>query len=90
MPGTASGLCSRLHFWGGSQTVPHQGDDRRKTERQYFKYAALGTQFALTITLFSLGGVWLDGRFETDPLWTVVLSLIGIVGGMLSIIYTVK
>ena len=44
----------------------------------------------MTITLFTLGGVWLDGRFDTDPLFTVGLSLVGIVGGMLSIIYTGK
>jgi len=76
---------------GGPGQVPRQGsEDRRRTERQYLKYASLGTQFALTITLFSLGGMWLDGRFQTSPLFTVVLSLIGIVGGMVALIYKVK
>ena len=90
MPPSRLGLILPASF-GGPATVPQQGsEDRRRTERQYLKYAALGTQFALTITLFALGGMWLDGKFDTEPIFTVVCSLVGIIGGMISLIYKVK
>lgn len=37
-----------------------------------------GVTFALVITLSALGGVWLDKRFGTMPL----LTLVGTLGGM--------
>ena len=46
-------------------------------------------QYGMTIAIFALGGHWLDGRFGTEPLWTVALSLFGIVGATLSLVYQV-
>ena len=43
----------------------------------------------MTVALFALGGHWLDDRFGTSPLWTLLLSLFGIVGGTLSLVYQV-
>ena len=40
--------------------------------------------------LFTLAGVWLDERFDKSPLFTIILALVGIVGGMLVLIYKVK
>lgn len=75
----------------GVCTVPYQeNDDRKSAQRAYLKYAGIGTQFGVTIALFTWFGTWLDNRFDTTPYLTLVLALIGITGGMLSIIYTVK
>ena len=48
-----------------------------------------GLQWATTITtiglemaLPALAGVWLDRRFGTGPIWTVVLALLGVVVAM--------
>lgn len=46
-------------------------------------------QFALTLTLLVLGGRWLDGKLDSEPLWTVIGALAGILGGMASLIYQV-
>lgn len=41
------------------------------------EFAGVGFQFAITIVLFTLGGVWLDRRFGTSP----VLVIVGVFAG---------
>jgi hypothetical protein len=66
-----------------------QGDDRR-TERKYLRFAGVGIQFGLTIALFTLGGVWLDGKVPSvRPLFTVLGMLLGFAGATTSLIYQV-
>lgn len=62
------------------------GDDRRRVERKYLRSAGVGVQFALTILLLTLAGIWLDGRFGTGVLFTVVLLLVGFVGATWSLV----
>jgi F0F1-type ATP synthase assembly protein I len=38
----------------------------------------MGTYVALCIVLGTLGGRWLDGQFETEPLLTVVGLFLGL------------
>ena len=40
-------------------------------------YVSYGITFAVAIALFAFGGVWLDRRFGTMPLWTIVLTIVG-------------
>jgi len=42
----------------------------------------IGTYVALCIVLGTLGGRWLDGRFETEPLLTVVGLFLGLALGI--------
>lgn len=49
----------------------------------------MGVQFALTILLLTLLGIWLDGRFGTGALFTVVLLLLGFVGATWSLVQQV-
>jgi len=46
----------------------------------------VGVQFGLSIFLLTLLGIWLDGRFGTKPLFTVVLLLLGFLGGTWSLV----
>ncbi|MGH8990277.1 MAG: AtpZ/AtpI family protein [Acidimicrobiia bacterium] len=69
------------------ETYP--GEDRRNVERKYLRFAGVGVQFALTILILTLAGIWLDGRFETDPLFTVVFLLLGFGGATWSLIHQV-
>jgi F0F1-type ATP synthase assembly protein I len=46
----------------------------------------VGVQFGLTIFLLTLLGIWLDGRLGTRPLFTVVLLLLGFLGGTWSLV----
>jgi F0F1-type ATP synthase assembly protein I len=40
------------------------------------EFAGVGIQFAITIVLFALGGIWLDKRLGTSP-WLVILMVFG-------------
>ena len=76
----------------GSPTTAYQHEPKgpTKTERKYIRFAAVGTQFGLAITLFTLGGVWLDGKFEQlSPLFTLLGFFVGFAGGTASLIYHV-
>jgi F0F1-type ATP synthase assembly protein I len=69
------------------ETFP--GDDRKRVERQYLRFAGVGVQFAVTITLLTFLGIWLDGKADTDPLFTVLFLLFGFVGGTWSLVRAV-
>jgi len=65
-------------------------DERRRVLKNYLRYASAGTQFCVVMTLFTLGGVWLDGKFEgLRPLFTILGALLGMVGAMTSLILNV-
>jgi len=44
-------------------------------------YASFGIQFAVTILLFMAVGLWLDGQLGTTPLFILLGTLFGAVGG---------
>lgn len=54
----------------------------RPSQAYWMKYAGMATQLAISITVCALLGRYLDGRFETGSLLTVVLSLFGVFGGL--------
>jgi F0F1-type ATP synthase assembly protein I len=41
------------------------------------EFAGVGVQFAITLVLFTLGGVWLDRRLGTSPWLLIILALGG-------------
>lgn len=53
--------------------------NRAKIIKELSPYMTLGLDFAITIGLFALLGYWLDGKYNTAPMWTLILSLFGIV-----------
>lgn len=63
---------------------PGDGERNRGEDgsRGYLRYVTLGTQLAVTIVLGVLGGIWLDGRWGTSPIFSVVGSVLGIGLGM--------
>ncbi|HET7024739.1 MAG TPA: AtpZ/AtpI family protein [Gemmatimonadales bacterium] len=50
------------------------------------RYAGLGIQLAVTIGALAWVGQWLDGRFGTGGILTVVLVLLGFAGMMASLL----
>jgi F0F1-type ATP synthase assembly protein I len=84
---TAAPFGQSLHLERKPATYP--GEDRRRVERKYLRFAGVGVQFALTILLLTLAGIWLDGRLGTSPLFTVGLLLLGFVGATWSLVRTV-
>ena len=65
------------------------GDDRKRVERQYLRFAGVGVQYALTILVMTLLGIWLDERAGTAPLFLLVLLLLAFVGATWSLIQQV-
>ena len=65
-------------------TLP--GDDRQRVERQYLRFAGVGVQYALTILILTLLGIWVDDKAGTAPLFLLVFLLIGFVGATYSLI----
>jgi F0F1-type ATP synthase assembly protein I len=68
-------------------TLP--GDDRKRVERQYLRFAGVGVQYALTILVMTLLGIWVDGRAGTAPLFLLVFLLLGFGGATWSLIQQV-
>jgi F0F1-type ATP synthase assembly protein I len=84
---TASSFARSGRLQRKSPTFPE--DDRKRTERKYLRYAGVGIQFTLTIFLLTLLGIWLDERFGTGVLLTVVFLLLGFAGATWSLIQQV-
>lgn len=62
------------------------GDDRKRVERQYLRFAGVGVQYAATILILTLAGIWLDNRAGTAPLFLLVFLLLGFIGATYSLI----
>lgn len=55
-----------------------KGDDARA----WTKYMGIGAQLIGTIGVCVAIGLYLDGQLGTNPWITIVLSLIGVIGGL--------
>ena len=75
------------HFEREIATFP--GDDRNRVERQYLRFAGVGMQYALTILLLTLLGIWIDDKLGTAPLFLLVCLLLAFVGATWSLVHTV-
>jgi F0F1-type ATP synthase assembly protein I len=65
------------------------GDDRKRVERQYLRFAGVGIQYAATILVLTLLGIWVDNRANTAPLFLLVFLLVGFIGATWSLIQQV-
>ena len=52
----------------------------------WVRFASSGMELAAAVAGFVLLGTWIDRRYGTGPTWTVVLGLVGIIGGIYSFI----
>lgn len=63
---------------GGSD--PEEGGRRGGSEGlgAYLRYLPLGTQMAIIMVIGVFGGLWLDGKLNASPAFTVVGAVLGI------------
>jgi ATP synthase protein I len=54
----------------------------------WVNYLGLGMQLAVTVTAMAFLGIWLDKKFNTQPVLTIVCSFFGITAGMYNFIKT--
>ena len=67
----------------------NSSQEDENSDRGWVNYLGLGMQLAVTVTVMVFLGVWLDGKFKTEPLLTIICSFIGIAAGMYNFIKTV-
>jgi ATP synthase protein I len=64
--------------------------DKKKGTSNFYKevgpYIGLGLQLAVIVTVMVFLGIWLDGKFETTPVLTIVCAFFGVFAGMYTFI----
>ncbi len=70
-----------------STNNPFKGNDNQ--DNSWMNYLGLGLQLAGTVTVMFFIGVWLDGKFKTEPVLTIVFSFLGVASGLYNFIRTV-
>jgi F0F1-type ATP synthase assembly protein I len=61
-------------------------NDISKSSRAYLQYSGIAAQMGLTIAAFAFLGVWLDGKFATDKIFTAILALLGVLFSLYAVI----
>jgi F0F1-type ATP synthase assembly protein I len=65
----------------GRSPVPNTDEPDPGGLQSYMRFSHLGLQFAMTIALLTGGGVWLDGKLGTMPLFTLIGLFLGFGAG---------
>lgn len=61
-----------------------------KADSKIAQYSGLGVSLVVTILLFLWAGMWLDGKFDTGVLFTLILTFIGFAAGFYSFYLNIK
>lgn len=64
-------------------------DSLSNTYREVAPYLGLGLQLAATMVIMIFIGDWIDKKYETSPIWTLIFGVLGIFTGMYQLIKTV-
>lgn len=68
---------------------PEKIKDANSFYKDVGPYVGLGLQLAVTVTVMVFIGIWLDGKFETKPILTVVCAFLGVFAGLYTFIKSV-
>ena len=60
-----------------------------KVYREVGPYLGLGLQLAATVALLTFAGIWMDGEFESSPIFTIIFACLGIFAGLYNFIKNV-
>ena len=61
-----------------------------KVDRKVAQYSGLGITLVVVILLFLWLGMWLDGKFQTGFLFTMILTFMGFAAGFYSFYLNIK
>lgn len=61
-----------------------------KSDSKAMQYSGLGIQLAGTILIFVFIGIWLDKKFETKYIFTLILAFVGFAGGFYSFFLSIQ
>ena len=57
--------------------------------REYAPYLGLGLQLAVTVAAMVFLGIWLDDKFNSGPVLTIICSFLGVSAALYNFIRTV-
>lgn len=60
-------------------------EETKKLFRQLWYYSSLSFSIALSIVIGLAIGVWLDKRYDTSPVWTLIFLVLGVIAGFRNI-----
>ncbi|MFH1051572.1 MAG: AtpZ/AtpI family protein [bacterium] len=84
------GLIQNFH---GDGLKNYQNDRVKKPKTNIMMelapYASLGMQLVITIVIGAYAGWWIDGKYDTEPWFLIVLTFFGAIAGMVNFIRTV-
>jgi ATP synthase protein I len=58
----------------------------RKSLPNMLRLMTIGTEFGITVCLLVFGGVWLDGKLGTTPVFTLLGGTIGFGAGLYNLV----
>ncbi len=61
-----------------------------KPDSKVVQYSGLGITLVVTIIVFFFIGKWLDSKFDTKVVFTLILTFIGFAGGFYSFYLSIK
>jgi len=67
----------------------NDGDKQSSIIKEYAPYLGLGLQLAITVAVMVFLGLWLDGKFDTSPILTIICSALGVFAALYNFIKTV-
>jgi len=67
---------------------PNKSGKNDDLDPGWMNYLGLGTQLAVTVVGMTFLGIWLDKKFNTEPVLTIVCAFLGITAGMYNFIKT--
>ncbi|MDQ3392532.1 MAG: AtpZ/AtpI family protein [Bacteroidota bacterium] len=62
--------------------VPEENKDKKDPLNDYLKYSGIAFQMVAFIGICVWGGIKLDQQLDTNPLFIIILSFIGIFGSI--------
>ena len=65
-------------------------EDTKKLFKELFYYSSLSFSIALSMVIGLFIGLWLDARYDTSPLLTLVFLGLGIIAGFRNIYLAMK
>jgi ATP synthase protein I len=63
--------------------------EQKKIIVEYGPYLGLGLQLAITVVAMVFLGIWLDKKFATNPILTIICSFLGVFAALYNFIKTV-
>lgn len=63
------------------EEIEKEKEERRRQQAKDLVISSVGLQIVVSVVLGAFLGIWLDKKFKTTPLFTLLLTLLGLIAG---------